>query len=573
MQILSLKKRKIIVALLSVLTTAAVLGVFYWRCGIYFDINDERYMIHILSGSMTGTPNPHVIYMNYILGIIFSGLYSVTTQVPWLGIFYVVCYFISFWAIMYALMMKGKTFVGTVINWFLGVMFICMNLYIFCQLQYTTLAGVLAVTGYFLILLDRKKNIGYFAIFQILAIFIRDQSMMLVQPLGMVMLVCVIFCEFAEHRKKWKKISIELLKYLGIVCGVFAIAFIGDYIIGDYGSKEWKEYAEYTDLNTDLFDYYGKPYDEEILQILQKHNVTPADYICFSNDWMCMSELENECLDEIRDYAKDNYEQLRQSNMGAIFQNTILQCMGKSGFGKSLTAYDIYWLCLLVFVSVLIILKKKYGYFLWVLLVEVTKFVLMFYLVYRGRYPLRVTNILMFSELLFLIYLIQRIGLEIKGRVWKKIVLLGCTAILLKEIVSGGMFVYWSVRTNNMIKSNYTTSINELYDYWNQEEYGYLVDTGILVHYTGDVFDTKWHNRQAFLWCGGWYYNSPVTDRAEEEYLTKYAGKLRTVVRVEENGTGTHMLERLRECGMIPELIDVIQVSNGEKYEIYQLIQ
>ena len=87
------------------------------------------------------------------------------------------------------------------------------------------------------------------------------------------------------------------------------------------------------------------------------------------------------------------------------------------------------------------------------------------------------------------------------------------------------------------------------------------------------MFDTKWHNRQAFLWCGGWYYNSPVTDRAEEEYLTKYAGKLRTVVRVEENGTGTHMLERLRECGMIPELIDVIQVSNGEKYEIYQLIQ
>ena len=565
------KKREILTAICSVITVTLILGIFYWRCGVYFETNDERYMIHILSGSLTGKPDPHVVYMNYILGVIFSGLYTLTTQVPWLGLFLILCYYVSYVCIMYSLMINGRTLIETCAYWIIGTLFVCMNLYIFCELQFTTIAGVMAITGYFLLLQDRKKNVGWFIVFEVLAIFIRDQSMMLVQPMGFALLFCAILEEIWTKKQGWKSGIKEFAKYVGVVCGVFAIAFIGNYVIGDYGSAEWKEYAAYNDLNTDLFDYYGRHYDDEIAVILQKHNVSKADYMCFINDWMCMSELDNECLSEIRDYVQSNYEVQRQSNISAILKNTLLECYGKNESGYSLPAYDVFLKCLLIFVAVLLILKKRYAYFLWILILEVSKFVLMFYLVYRGRYPLRVTSILLFAELLFLLFIIQKTGLLLEGRMWKKVVLLGCTVLLLKDVIYRGVFVYWDVRKNHVAKSEYTSSINELFDYWNQDECGYLLDTGIVMFYTGEVLDTKWHNRQSFLWCGGWFYNSPTMDEAEERYLEQYGDALKTIVRVYDEQVDNHVLKRLRECGMVDELCDNIQLTNGEKYEVYKL--
>ena len=566
-----LKKRELLTGIFSAITVALILGLFYWRCGVYFETNDERYMIHILSGSMTGRPDPHVVYMNYILGVIFSSLYTLTTQVPWLGLFLIACYYISYVCIMYCLVMKGRNIIEICAYWVTGILFVCMNLYIFCELQFTTIAGVLAITGYFLLVQDRKKNIGLFFVFEVLAIFVRDQSMMLVQPMGFAILACVILKDIWTKHKDVKSGIIDMAKYAGVLCGVFVMAFIGNYVIGDYGSTEWKEYAAYNDLNTDLFDYYGRHYDEKIAEILQKHNVTEADYQCFINDWMCMSEIDNKCLIEIRDYVQSNYEIQRQSSMGTALKNTLLECYGKNPSGYSLPAYDVFLTCSLLFVSVLLILKKKYHYFLWMIVIEVTKFVLMFYLVFKGRYPLRVTSILMFAELLFLLFIVQQTGMILGGKVWKKVVLLGCTVLLLKDVLHREIFVYWDVRKSHIAKSEYTASINELFDYWNKDECGYLLDTGIVMFYTGEVLDTKWHGRQSFLWCGGWFYNSPTMYEAEERYLEQYDHELKTIVRVYDGKIDMHVLDRLRECGIEYKLSDTVQLTNGEKYNVYML--
>ena len=53
--------------------------------GIFFETNDDRLISEIFSGAMTGTPEAHAYYVDYILGFILSLLYRMTTAVPWYG--------------------------------------------------------------------------------------------------------------------------------------------------------------------------------------------------------------------------------------------------------------------------------------------------------------------------------------------------------------------------------------------------------------------------------------------------------------------------------------------------------
>ena len=76
------KKYRIPAALLM-----AALWIFliYRFAGIFFETNDDRLLSEIFSGSMTGVPEPHSYYVDYILGFVLSLLYRATTDIPWYG--------------------------------------------------------------------------------------------------------------------------------------------------------------------------------------------------------------------------------------------------------------------------------------------------------------------------------------------------------------------------------------------------------------------------------------------------------------------------------------------------------
>ena len=61
--------------------------VLYIKAGIFFTTNDDRFIGEIMSGSLTGNPEAHVVYINFILSFLLSRLYLITTTISWYGWF------------------------------------------------------------------------------------------------------------------------------------------------------------------------------------------------------------------------------------------------------------------------------------------------------------------------------------------------------------------------------------------------------------------------------------------------------------------------------------------------------
>ena len=71
--------------LISVCMAAVWIFLINRFAGIVFETNDDRMITEIFSGAMTGAPEAHAYYVDYILGFILSSLYSITADVPWYG--------------------------------------------------------------------------------------------------------------------------------------------------------------------------------------------------------------------------------------------------------------------------------------------------------------------------------------------------------------------------------------------------------------------------------------------------------------------------------------------------------
>ena len=79
------KRERVCRVFVSLSVSAALLAIVWCRTCIYFETNDDRYIASILSGAVTGSPDAHVIYMNYLLSLPLSLLYRFTVEVPWYG--------------------------------------------------------------------------------------------------------------------------------------------------------------------------------------------------------------------------------------------------------------------------------------------------------------------------------------------------------------------------------------------------------------------------------------------------------------------------------------------------------
>ena len=84
---LKVKQEKII----SVCVTGAVFALAAFLCRPVFYLNDDVTMRSILSGSYTGVPDGHVVYMKYPLTGMLSLLYRLTDKLPWLELFFAGC--------------------------------------------------------------------------------------------------------------------------------------------------------------------------------------------------------------------------------------------------------------------------------------------------------------------------------------------------------------------------------------------------------------------------------------------------------------------------------------------------
>ncbi|MCD7842016.1 MAG: hypothetical protein LUG56_06045 [Lachnospiraceae bacterium] len=124
--------------------------------GVCFETNDDRIFVEFLSGSLTGSPDAHAIYLNYLLSWPLMVLYRVTPSVPWYGLFLIASHCTALFLILRNILAVLETKEGTIRGIFLCVGLLLADIYLFSQIQFTSTAALLAIAGYSCVLSGRR---------------------------------------------------------------------------------------------------------------------------------------------------------------------------------------------------------------------------------------------------------------------------------------------------------------------------------------------------------------------------------------------------------------------------------
>ena len=366
--------------------------------GVYFETNDDKTIMEILSGVLTPSQDAHVIYMNYLLALPLSFLYRVNRTIPWYGSMMLGFHLISYLTISKSIYKRCRTRAQILAGTAFQVIFLSLQVYAFLQIQYTSTAALLAIAGYAVLILydPGRKGKGWFLLLEGLALLLRMDAFLMIQPFGMSLWLGTILV--SKERKNIKK---EIF-YMAMLALLFGIAKFGN--ATGYGSAEWKEFERYNAARTTLVDYTGIPAYEDAREILDRYQVTQATYEAIAV--LGNGDVPVECMEELADHAEAHSTQKTVTQVLGEFLRFNVQS-GDFGVAKSVTV--------IMGVTFLWILDtQKYKLLLPYFGILLSHTAVFGYLIYRGRMPYRVTFPLQACEALMLMSIML---LAMKGRV------------------------------------------------------------------------------------------------------------------------------------------------------------
>lgn len=278
---------------------AAAMAFSYMKMGIFFETNDDRLIAEILSGTMTQAHSAFVHLVNCFLSLPLFWLYQVTGGgIPWYGgsliFFHVISYTVIFAVLLNLCHEKGEMFACML----LCVSVFCINIYCVGLIQWTSTAALLALAGYVCLLSgEDRRSVLVFAGLELTAFLLRDEAMLMVQPLGGAVFAAQILEDGKwKEKKQWNMI----LSWGLSLAGIFVIGMLGKgverYALG------WQDGGRY---NTEvaLRDYYGFPPYEEVKDILDKYQVTRTEYEGLGHYVTVGFSVDADCLSELAEYA------------------------------------------------------------------------------------------------------------------------------------------------------------------------------------------------------------------------------------------------------------------------------
>lgn len=559
------------IMLLSFVSTCGMLSIMLLKYGVCFETNDDRIFSEIFSGVLTGQPNAYGIYINYLLGRLISALFCLTRSVQWYGLFLISCFAAIYTGFLIVILQKCRNFYEQIIFWLLGCLLIAANVYIFAVIQFTTVAGALAVAGYAWLILDKESTRKYvvFGGFEFFAVLLRQDSMLMTQPVGISVVIAFLVIRFWEKRQQFGTCLKEVGKCFGTLICVILLAYIGNHLLGDYSSVEWKAYKAYNDQNVELADYYGYPEYEQAKEILEKYDVTAAEYKALQRYLVLDNKFEPGFMEEISDLAKANYEQEHAFSVIRIMKRLITYPKYDECYG-----YEIAVLVLYIAVTFLILLSGQIKYLLSVIALGGSKNVVFAYLIYKGRLPHRVVNVLWFAELLLLAVIGVYVYWHASQKPYNKKIIsgivLGIACTFLYTANTGADIA----QNKNDGKIYYAECMKQLFDYCAESKEGVLLLDDVTTYYTGHVLDTWHYQNRISLVTGGWFSNSPTMDEAVKTYLDEHGEGLKCITFSEKmNVDNSYVLEFFEEkYGKKPEMVDTFDIEElGLSYAVYQL--
>lgn len=532
-----------------------------WKAtGLYFETNDDKFIADILSGTLTGEPDAHTIYVNYLLSYPLSLLYHVSVQIPWYGGMFVLCHFMIYAALLYNIRPQNESVLQYAVYTGLVCCFALIDIYMTAAVQFTSTAALLAVTGYLCLLLQKnpRKGLLFFFFFELMAFLLRSQSMLMIQPLGGAAYVGLCLIDRDNNKKEqWQKI-IRMLLSVGLV---FILGLLGN-LIGYHG-KEWETYTRFNNACTELFDYYEYSAYEEIKPILDKYDVTQTEYEAFYNYVILDWDVSAECSEELAQYA----ESQQKSELNVI--NLLGQIWNPIHSRTYLRTYQVAgivfaWISILLWVF----LWRKFYLLIPLGGIAISKTIVWGYLLYRGRLPLRITMPLFTCEIFLLAALLvwdySRRENNIKQKIFSALTF---TVFAAYSLLSGNMQYRQALHANGW-QELYMQGLVVIQSYCEEHpDNRYLLDCWSFSYYQGSVFETRIYGNQNYVYTGGWFSNSPMLRQHLKDYFEGHEENIYLIVCDTENTNELPCVAFLTEkSGRNPILIDKITVSHGGSY-------
>lgn len=523
-------------ALIFIVVNVILMGVCF---DFYYDLNDDTMMHDIMSGVYSGMPDGHNMQTQYPLGALIALCYRLCRSVPWYGLFLCLCQFGCF----YLIGVRVCELFSSVRRRFLlllGLSLCMWGIYLphLVSIQYTITCAMLSAAAVFLFLTTPDglstrqfvvKNIPS-VILVVAAYQLRSEMLLLTFPL---------ICLAGLYRLVGEK-KIFLKENLGKYGGVLGMILVGMLLslVADevaYGSAEWKDFRDFFDARTTVYDFYPELItDENYSGALTELGVAPYQQTLLNNyNFGLDDSIDTELMTRLADYAVHTIG--ASKDWGKIFRE-------KFGFYRYRTFHRgdapynvmVLWAYVAVFLAGFREARRsgmvqggsgqsmllRYA-FVWqlILLIAVRSGLWMFILM-RGRDPVRITHSLYLAELALLTGMLLR--RRKTGRIDTNSAVRGNTAtgsgvargmaVLAGLILAGALTGNLTAVREDQDRREWVNTDRDVIDTYcrSHGENFYYEDVYSTVSFSRRLFDGSDNSYANYDIMGGWMCKSPL---------------------------------------------------------------
>lgn len=511
----------------------------------YYDLNDDVLIKDIVSGAYTGTPDAHSIQMLYPISFLISLLYKLIPSLPWQGIFLCSMHGICF----YLIAKRSLSFVNKIGK---KAMLLCIEallvltvfLWEMVLVQYTITSALLAACACFLVFTSEKKDrpIDFWkeqktaVILVILSFNIRSEMLLLMSPFIALTGILKWSCEKEVFAKEtWKK-------YLGLVGMILAgmvLSLAVDSIA--YSSLEWKNFRDFFDARTKVYDYTWYPDYEEAKDFYRELGVTPAKQELIDNYNFGLDEsIDADLLWKIADYAEETG--IQESFWARL--NTAVDQYKWRTFHEVDSPYNVLVLAAYAMVIALAVIRRDKSLFFKLPLFWILRTIPWMYVIWADRVPARISHPLYYIEFLILCAWMLSYSAEEDTETGKnkeyeeqntKTVRDLKRSFMLCAVLLGGYALIhlpasWQALQQEMIRRETVNAPMEEMDAY-AAQYGlhaasqsvpryYFMDVYSTVGFSEKMFQDVDNSQKNYDILGGWASGSPLQKQALSKYHT-----------------------------------------------------
>ena len=506
--------------LFSFLGAVIFLIVLYFTAGIWFETNDDLLIGEMLSGKIIGEPEWHCPYVGPLLTIPLSALYRVFPEIPWWGILIFACLLFVIFIVIFLSMSLAESLTQMVGFSLAAVLLVIVGIHNFGQAQFTSAAILLAFSGYIILItyIDSRPAWVAFAILELLAVSIRDSSMLLVQPIGVMALMGMNFI------RKPLKDNLKNLVKKTFCCVVLVVVIILVTKIANrltFSSEEWKDYYKFNDCQMYLLDYEPAIPYEDLSDILAKYGITSEEYeqINQYRTWYLDNKFTGACLEEL-------LPRLSEIRRVKVSGGTLTEAVKQLLF-TSTEFWHLHQLTAILFATVGLaaLISGGYRMLIPILSTFMGYFVGIVFLAYRNRFALRVMMPYYFGTMLvlciILFYIVKDVEWGcIRGRISISILTVVALGLALTFLQTGRVQFAYIRAQNHVVNSTYCSEKREIMDYCNaRPNKHYVLDMSYARFVSSDIFEYKYYGKTNYIYSGSWYSNTPNMLEYSKDYI------------------------------------------------------